>query len=151
MDYLYTLSAEIQLETESQISVINQYNMCQSTILAHRVTVFLPCISFLFSNFIYLWLCWVFVAARGLSLVAASGSCSSLQCAGFPLRWLLLLWSMGSRCVGFSSCGMWAQQACGLQRAGSVVVAHGLTCSTACGIFRNQGSNLCPLHWQEDS
>ena len=51
---------------------------------------------------------WVFVAARGLSLVAASRGYSSLRCAGFSLRWLLLLQSMGSRRAGFSSCGMWA-------------------------------------------
>ena len=55
--------------------------------------------------FIYFWLHWVFVAASGLSLVAVSGGYSSLWCAGFSLRWLLLLQSMGSRCVGFSSCG----------------------------------------------
>ena len=59
--------------------------------------------------FIYFWLCWVFVAARRLSLVVASGGYSSLWFAGFPLRWLLLLRSTGSRRVGFSSCGMWAQ------------------------------------------
>ena len=42
---------------------------------------------------------------------------------------------------------------CGSQApgAGSVVVAHGLSCSAACGIFPDQGSNLCPLHWQADS
>ena len=34
---------------------------------------------------------------------------------------------------------------------GSVVVAHGLSCSTACGIFPDQGSNPRPLHWQADS
>ena len=63
-----------------------------------------------FFKFIFnFWLCWVFVAARGLSLVAASGGYSSLQCAGFSLQWLLLLQSMGSRHVGFSSCGTWAQ------------------------------------------
>ena len=28
---------------------------------------------------------------------------------------------------------------------------HGLSCSTACGIFPDQGSNPCPLPWQEDS
>ena len=39
----------------------------------------------------------------------------------------------------------------GLQSAGSVVVVHGLSCSAACGIFPDQGSNLCPLHWQVDS
>ena len=57
---------------------------------------------------IYFWLRWVFVAAHGTSLVAASGGYSSLWCTGFSLRWLLLLWSTGSRPVGFSSCGMWA-------------------------------------------
>ena len=60
---------------------------------------------------------WVFVAARGLSLVAVSGGYSSLRCGGFSLRWLLLLRSTGSRCTGFSSCGTRA----------SVVVARGLS------------------------
>ena len=36
-------------------------------------------------------------------------------------------------------------------RTGSVVVGHGLTRSLACEIFPDQGSNLCPLHWQVDS
>ena len=39
----------------------------------------------------------------------------------------------------------------GSRRAGSVVVAHGPSCSAACGIFPDQGSNPCPLHWQSDS
>ena len=43
-----------------------------------------------FILFIYFWLCSVFVAAHGLSLVAVSGGCSSLWCAGFSLRWLLV-------------------------------------------------------------
>ena len=34
---------------------------------------------------------------------------------------------------------------------GSVVVAQGLRCSAACGIFPDQGSNPCPLHWQAGS
>ena len=83
--------------------------------------------------FIYIWLCWVFVSVRGLSLVAASGGHSSSRCAGLSLSWPLLLRSTGSR------------------RAGSVGVAHGPSRSTACGIFPDQGSNLCPLHWQADS
>ena len=29
-------------------------------------------------------------------------------------------------------------------------MAHGLSCSAACGIFLDQGSNPCPLHWQAD-
>ena len=58
--------------------------------------------------FIYFWLHWVFVAAHGLSLVVVSGGYSLLWCAGFSLRWLLLLQSTGSRRTGFSSCGLWA-------------------------------------------
>ena len=53
---------------------------------------------------------------------------SSFLCEGF-----LLLWSTGSR------------------RAGSVVVAHGPICSVACGIFPDQGSKPCLLHWQAAS
>ena len=80
-----------------------------------RVTeslVFLFCFSLFIQFFIYFifWLCWVFVAVRGLSLVVVSGGYSSLQCVGFSLRWLLLLWSTGSRRTGFSSCSTWAQQ-----------------------------------------
>ena len=59
--------------------------------------------------FIYLWLRWVFVATRGLSLVAVSGGYSSWRCVGFSLQWLLLLQSKGSRRSGFSGCGTWAQ------------------------------------------
>ena len=91
---------------------------------------------FFLNKFIYLfyfWLHWVFVAVRGLSLVALNGGYSLLRCAGFSSRWLLLLGSTGSR------------------RAGSVAVAHGLSCSAACGIFPDQGLNPCPLHWQADS
>ena len=36
----------------------------------------------------------------------------------------------------------------GLWIRGSTVVAQGLSCSAACGIFPDQGSNLCLLHWQ---
>ena len=85
-----------------------------------------------FFKFIYLWLCWVFISVRGLSLVASGGHSSS-RCAGLSLSWPLLLQSTGSR------------------RAGSVVVAHGPSCSAACGIFPDQGSNPCSLHWQADS
>ena len=39
----------------------------------------------------------------------------------------------------------------GSRRAGSVIVAHGPSCSEACGIFPDHGSNPCPLHSQADS
>ena len=51
-----------------------------------------------------------------------------------------------SHCRGLSCCGAQAPR-----RAGSVVVAHGPSCSAECGIFPDQGSNPCPLHWQADS
>ena len=70
---------------------------------------------------------------RGLSLVAASGGHSSSRCAGLSLSRPLLLRSTSSR------------------RAGSVAMAHGPSCSAACGIFPDQGSNPCPPHWQADS
>ena len=70
---------------------------------------------------------------QGLSLVAESGGHSSSRCAGLSLSRPLLLRSTGSR------------------RAGSVVVAHGPSCSAACGIFPDQGSKPCALHWQADS
>ena len=71
---------------------------------------FLLLMFFIVSFFqIIFWLRWVFAAMRGLSLVAARGGYSSLQCVGFSLRWLLLLQSTGSRCAGFSSCGARAQ------------------------------------------
>ena len=89
--------------------------------------------SFLNLFIYYLWLCWVFVSVRGLSLVVASGGHSSLRCVGLSLSRPLLLRSTGSR------------------SAGSVIVAHGPSCSAAYGIFPDQGSNPCPLHWQADS
>ena len=42
-------------------------------------------------------------------------------------------------------------EAPGLQNTGPAVAVHGLSCSTACGILRDQGSNSCLLHWQADS
>ena len=67
----------------------------------------------------------------------------------------------------FSSCGKWGPLfimvrgpliiaaslvgSTGSRCAGSVIVAQGPSCSAACGIFPDQGSNPCPLHWQADS
>ena len=74
---------------------------------------------FLIYLFIYLWLCWVFVSVQGLSLVAASG--------GLSLSRPLLLRSTGSR------------------RAGSAAVAHGPSCSAACGNLPRPGLEpVCP-------
>ena len=115
----------------------NSCNSCNNQSVRVQIKIFLIyifLIIYLFIYlFIYLWLCWVFVSVRGLSLVAASEGHSSSRCAGLSLSWPLLLRSKGSRC------------------AGSAIVAHGPSRSAACGIFPDQGSNPCPLHWQADS
>ena len=78
---------------------------------------------------IYLFrLCWVFTTAPELSLVVVSGGCSLVM-----VHRLLLFQSTDSRCTS------------------SVVAACRLSCSAPCGIFPDQGSNLCLLHWQADS
>ena len=75
-----------------------------------------------------------------LCQAAVNGGYSLVAVVGFSLWWLLLLWSTGSR----------AHRLQQLQHVGSIVVAHGLSCSATCGIFPNQGLNLCLLHCQAD-
>ena len=70
--------------------------------------------------------------AYGFSLAVVSGGCSLVSASashrsGFP---------RGAQALG---------------PVGSGVVAHRLSCSSACEIFPDQGSNMCPLHWQVDS
>ena len=78
-----------------------------------------------FFFFFFFWLHWVFVAECRLSLVAASRGYSLLQCVGFSLQWLLLLWSMGSKHTGVVAArgplSMWASVvvACGLSSCGA--------------------------------
>ena len=81
------------------------------------------------------WGLLFFVVRRLLTAVASLVVEQRLQACG-----LQQLWHVGSVVV-----------ACNLQSTGSVVVAHGLSCSTACWIFSDQGLNPCPSHWQADS
>ena len=87
------------------------------------------------SNPIYLFIyLYLFLAVLGLRFCArAFFSCDERGPLFIAVRGPFPLPSTGSR------------------RAGSVVVAHGLSCSAACGIFPDQGSNPCLLHWQADS
>ena len=78
----------------------------------------------------------LFVAVHRLLIAVASPVAEH----GLQVRGLQQLWQTGSVVVAH-----------GLQSPGSVVVAHGLSCSAACGIFPDQGSIPCPLHWQADS
>ena len=78
----------------------------------HSSIIFFITAAFFF--FIY-FLFYLFLTALGLCSCARAfsgcgeGGSSSLQCVGFSLWWLLLLWSTGSRRAGFSSCGTQAQ------------------------------------------
>ena len=82
-------------------------------------------------------------------------------CVGYPLvamcRLLIAVASltvdMGTGRTGFSSCRHMGLVfvAPMLWSLGSVVVVHRLSCSEACEIFPDQGSNPCLLHWQMDS
>ena len=66
--------------------------------------------------------------------------------------------AQASHCRGCSYCAAWAlvlqtsavaaRGPCG---TASIVVAHGFICSSAFGIFQDQGSKPCLLHWQAGS
>ena len=77
------------------------------------------------------------MASRGYSLVAVRG--------------LLIAVASHVEEHGLYSTQASAGAVSGLQSTGSVVVAHGLSCSEVCGILLDQGSNLYPLHWLVDS
>ena len=93
---------------------------------------------FVFSNIFYIVLLFFLVA---LGLLNCCSGFPQLQCEGVTLccgikashRGGFFCQSTGSRSMGFSRFG------------------DGLSCSTACGIFLDQGSNPCLLHWQADS
>ena len=80
-------------------------------------------ICFIYLRFIYVfyfWLCWLFIAVRGLSLVVASRGYSLFPCEGFSSWWHLLLPSMGLRALGLQQ----------LWRLGLVVLWHvGSSCT----------------------
>ena len=93
---------------------------------------------------------------RGLpsSFGLQASHCGDFSCCGAQALVVVAqgLISCGSRATGFSSYGRWAQQ------LRLVSLEHRLTsfghrhcCSVACGIFLDQGLNLCPLHWQVNS
>ena len=64
----------------------------------------------------------------------------------------LFLSVLGLRCYlrAFSTCseqGLLPRCSC----THLIIVAHGLSCLKVCGIFPDQGSNLCLLPWRADS
>ena len=84
--------------------------------------------------YVFIWLHWVLVAARGLSPVAASRGYSLVVVCGF----------LGVMSSLIAEHRLWSSQV-------SAVAARGLSWPTAGAIFLEQGSNPCLLHWQADS
>lgn len=122
-----------------------------------------------FKKVVYFWLCWVSIAACRLSLVAEWGLlCSRGAWASHCFGFLKLLQSTGSRHTHFSSSaqGLSTHDVGALGHVdlsscdtgalvvaqepkstwASIVVACGLSYSTANGIFLDQRSNPCPLY-----
>ena len=97
------------------------------------ILYFLRCLHFL----TYFTLYYFFLAALGLL------SC----CSGFPQLQLEGV----TLCCGIkaSHCGGFFRQSTGSRNMGFSRFGDGLSCSTACGIFLDQGSNPC-LYWQAD-
>ena len=97
---------------------------------------------------IQFWLHWVFVAARGLSLVAASRA--TLHCGAWA-----------SHCSGFSCCGAralstrasvvveWGLSSCGSPALECSLSSCGAQAQLLCGTW--DLPSPCPLHWQADS
>ena len=92
------------------------------------------------------WCVGFFSSCHTQGLLSSCGTQAS-HCSGFSC--------FGAQALGqrrFSGCGTWTQQ---LWLLGSITQAQKLWCmgcsSMARGIFSDQGSNLCLLHWQVDS
>ena len=87
-----------------------------------------------FSLFVQFWLRWVFVVAEK-AFFGCDESGVTLHCGAWA-----------SHCGDFSCC---RAQVLGSQA--SIAVVHGLSCSSACGIFPDQGLNPSPMRWQVNS
>ena len=103
------------------------------------------------SLFFFFWPCWVFIATRLFSSCGEWWLLSS--CGASLLQWLLLLQRTDSRALRLQK--LWHVSSLvadpRLWSTSSAVVAHRLSCSGTCGIFLDQESNLCLMHWQADS
>ena len=91
--------------------------------MGHRVSVRYSFFKKIFTYSFYFLAVVSLVAALGLFLAATSEGYSLVVVRG-PLV---------------------AGACCGAQALGPVIVAHGLSYSSACGVFRDQEANWCPL------
>ena len=91
----------------------------------------------LIDEYIYTYL---FFAVLGLCFYAQAVSSCSTQGIHFSCS------AQASHCGGFSCCRGQA-----LGRLSFSSCARGFSCSLVCGIFLDQRSNPCTLHWLVDS
>ena len=128
------------------LQAFNQYLPCFSHSLLLSQLPFRQYGFFLinFYLFIYFWLCLVFTAVRGLSLVATSRGYSSWRCVGFSLRWLLSLRSTGSRRSGFHSLAR-GLSSCGSQALECRLSSCGTRAYLLCGMWDLLGPGLQPV------
>ena len=77
----------------------------------------------------------------GSSVVAMNWGHPEVVVHGLPIAWASLIAQHRLQAARLSlvvAPGIWSMD--------SVVIAHGLSCSVACGIFLDWGSNPCLLH-----
>ena len=100
--------------------------------------------------FIYLWLCWIFVAEQAFLWFQQQGATL------VPVHRLLIVVASLVVAQGGGQASVFAAQGSVVevprtQSTGSVDEAHWLSCPSAGGIFLDRGLNPCLLHWQSDS
>ena len=100
---------------------------------------------------------WVAISFSSIPLYIYITRLPFMNVCAFLKRFICYLFLVSlrlHRCTQpFSSCGAWASHCSGLsccRAQASVVVVCRPRCSSACGIFPNQGLNPRPLHWQVD-
>ena len=112
-----------------------------------------------YCSFLFLLFMYLFLAALGLHCCTQAFSSCGKQGA------TLCCGKGASLCSGFSCGAFMGFHRCSSQapecrlssfdfqalEQASVVVAQRLSCPEACGIFLDQGSSPCPLHWQASS
>ena len=99
---------------------------------------------------IYLWLCGVLAAAQAFLGLLPSHGAQAPDAAASPAAERAL---QGTQAAGLlQHVGSEVTAAVpGLWSTSSTAVAHGLSCSETCGVFPDQGSDPCLLHWQAET
>ena len=159
--------------TDWSVSQLRVYCSDSNSLIGSVLLFFLFLYFLKFFNNLRVYFCLhqVSVTAYRFSSFYQRGLLFVVHCRDFWMQ------STSSRHTGFSSCHRWALErrfrchmwalerrfpchrwalerrfCCHMRSLEHRLRLHmGLNCSATCGIFSDQGSNLCPLHWQADS